>query len=219
LDDLWWQSKRFPAIDKADNRRFYPSNLEDIMCRTAIRATALAAALAALMLAPGCDSKKIGVIFKSNYSCNLAFPDVNWPGNPERTLTPVQQEIYKEWGRPDLIRFWWNTEDDFVGLFQIPSDPTPEELAEVKQSWIYKREFNEIVFDGPVTSVAMAIDDRLAVVIGYGDPENRRFTEGPGGVEQEVWHFYSRGRQVTFQGEKLIEDKRVHDPMPGYRKK
>lgn len=177
-------------------------------------------ALFCILLATGCmgGPKDTGIIMKADRSVNLAIPQDNWPGNPEKTLTIAEQEVYRLKGAPNYIRFWWKNVDDFVERLEVPQKPTPEILAKVKQSWIYLNPDEEIVFDSVANSHPQPVGDRLRVVIAQGDPQERKYLPAKR-IEDEIetWHYYRTGMLYRFLNGKLMDPgRRVHPPMPGY---
>jgi len=175
-------------------------------------------ALMAALLGLSC-AKKQGYTFRRDYSVNLGVPQPGWPGNPVKTLSPAEQEVYALRGKPDFVRFWWKGRDDYATNLEVPRDVTPETLASIRQSWVYLRQGDEVFFDTAVVSRSEPISDRLKVVLEEGDPEDRRFLPGPLGQEDEEWHYYSSGMVYRFREGKLVDKKRQHDPITGYLKK
>jgi len=174
-------------------------------------------ALLGLVLS-GCARKEY-IKFDMRYSYSLGLVQPEWPGDPLETLTPVQQEVYEQRGAPDFIRYFWR------GNANFPTDVDPryleaEQIHQTRQSWIYIRQGDEVVFEGPHRHESVPISDKLALVIKHGDPESRQVIEDrETGTTEERWQYMSTGQEFRFHGDTLYDTRQFSDPMSGLLKR
>jgi hypothetical protein len=180
------------------------------------KATPLAVAIMFATILCGCKEKEEGFTFNRRFSVNVAKPQRKWPGNPEKNLTPAQQDVLALRGRPDWLRFWWKGADDFATSSEIPAHEDPAMFEDIPQSWIYLRRglSDEVVFNSAVSSDSVPLSDRLTVVLKEGDPQDRKLLPSRHGGADETWHYYSSGMVYQFLEGKLIKAERQHEPLP-----
>ncbi len=165
-----------------------------------------------VLLATGCAQHRY-LSFNTRHSLSLARIDKDWPGNPKKKLSMAQQEIYEKRGAPDWIRFWWGGSENFPREYDPRMIPK-EQIAQTKQSWIYVRSGDEVIFDTPFSSHSVPISDKLAIVIREGDPEDPHVVTDPTTKKvEDVWSYPSTGKEYHFQDNVLIETRQVNDPM------
>lgn len=175
--------------------------------------------LSSLLLAGGSAcSRKEYITFNLRHSSSLSEPKKDWPGKPEKTLTPAQQEVFEQRGTPDFIRFWWRDSGNFPENID-PRFLMKEEIAATKQSWIYTRQGDEVIFDSAYASTSVPISDKLMIIIKEGDPEERQVREDrESGQVEEIWRYISTGREYRFHGDTLYQTRQFSDPMSSYLK-
>lgn len=165
----------------------------------------------------GC-ARKEAITWNLRHSFHLAVPQEDWPGDATKTLSPAQQEIYEKRGNPDYIRFWWRDDGNFPDGYN-PTFMEKAAILKTKQSWIYIRQGDEVVFNTSYSSESVPISDKLAVIIKEGDPEARQVLQDPeSGQVEEIWQFLTSGREYRFHGDTLYSTRQISDPMSSYLK-
>jgi hypothetical protein len=159
----------------------------------------------------GCRHDYTGVTFNKRVSINIATPDRDWPGDPAKSLTSAQRQVFEARGRPTYVRFWWQGRDDYSTLMEV--EQSNVNIYSVPTSWIYMREGDEVLFPSIADYESRPIDDRLKRVLQDGDPFERRFDPGAAGEDVEIWHYLSTGYEYRFINGQLIDQKRLHEPV------
>ena len=161
----------------------------------------------------GCARDKQVIEFDRRFSINVVKTPYWFPG--KRTpLSPAQEEVLFNMGRPDLIRFWWRTD----GTLITSSDLTgrqPEELGRQLQtmdhSWIYldaiKGGGREVMFLNNGRSYKVRpLDEILALVCKYGDPNDRSSPQIADGIRHETWRWLEFGIQVELVDGRVVNE-------------
>jgi len=91
----------------------------------------------------GCFKKKF-LILNPQFSVNLALPTEDWP--EESKLTPAQKAVFKQFGKPDFIRIWWDNEGRIKSYLNVDRAIDKKLYRKTKKSWVFRRIEKEIVF-------------------------------------------------------------------------
>jgi hypothetical protein len=132
---------------------------------------------------------------------NFFAPGPKWP--VEKLLTPVQKQVYQQYGKPDMFRFLWSRTGELKMRETLQLEWTRKKLKEIPpHTWVYLQRNEEVVFTGN-SFVTRPLTEAMQIVIKYGDPENVR--DIGSGVSQ--WTFYSVGKIYTISGDKVVGSK------------
>lgn len=174
--------------------------------------------LAATLGAAGCARNKHVINIDYRYSMNV-WPVEPWYPDPKATpLRPAEQAVFDQRGRPDYIRFWWRPDGALITTSDLSRDRSRigEKLGQIRQSWIFldltrtegQEEGKEIVFNNAGTSYReQPLDELIALVCRYGDPNERKPPVMRNGQRHETWLWIEHGIQLHLVDGKVFERK------------
>jgi len=143
---------------------------------------------------------------------NFFQPAPKWP--VEKLLTPTENQVLQQYGRPDMFRFLWNPNGDLKMRERLQLEWTRDKVKDMPPStWVYLQRNEEIVFSGN-TFKAQPLTEAMQLIIKYGDPENVR--DIGGGVQQ--WTFYSVGKIFNISPSGAATQTREFPPMGSFHK-
>ena len=154
--------------------------------------------------------KKDKVTLNPEFSVNVAKPEKDFPN--EDKLFPSKKEVFKLYGVPDFVRFWWSKDGRIHRSLEVDNKIKSQKgLLILKQSWIYVDKNIECIFDSNTSYREAPLNDKIRTVCTYGDPEDMKIiSEVP--PYSEIWHYYSQGLILKFENDKLISQQK-HSPM------
>lgn len=151
----------------------------------------------------GCARNKL-ILFSSDFSVNLAKPSANWP--KAKLLSPAEQGLLKEYGRPDFFRLCWSEDCELKSYMDVPLNLLVKRGYKVI-SWIYINRGIEVILNGQSNYSVKPLSDKLKVLCQYGDPESRKVEMDKDlNCSVEVWQYYSAGKLFKFSGDKIISE-------------
>lgn len=158
-------------------------------------------------------------------SVNIATPPRDWPDAEHWTLTPAQQEVLAERGKPEVFRAWWDTRGRLTWGSDLAAQYRRQRVEDImlychhhdlelpfQLSWIYQTEGQsffqregqevfqgvEIYFIDDDRWEEIPLTDQIGVLIDYGDPESREGPEDWRGHVVERWRYYREGKVFHF---------------------
>lgn len=156
------------------------------------------------LLLVGCLGNKF-MVFDVDYSVNLARPTEEFPD--PKTITPAQQAILSEYGKPDYIRIWWDSEGSYRTWMEFQRAIEKKDFVEQKQSWVYLDKKFEIRFPSQTDFQKVPLTDTLSLIARYGDPEQRTVRQDNDlNARVEVWQYYSAGKLFTILDDKIVKE-------------
>jgi hypothetical protein len=161
----------------------------------------------------GCSKKQL--VFDTRFSINLARPGDDFCSEE---VTAAQEEVLEKYGTPDFIRVYWDKQGEFVGYLQADLRLREKEHRDLKQTWIYIDNLQEIEFVDEENYSISTLSEKGKIVCELGDPDQvQKHSDNKGGIE-EVWTYYGKGWIFRFYNSELIS-KRRFQPMGSYIKK
>lgn len=132
---------------------------------------------------------------------NFFAPGQKWP--IEKLFSPVEKQVYQQYGKPDLFRFVWSRDGSMKMREALTLQWTKDKLEEMPPfNWVYLKRNQEIKFTGNTFEV-QPLTETMHLVIKYGDPEHVRDI-GSGVVQ---WTYYSIGKIYTISNDKIVGER------------
>lgn len=159
--------------------------------------------------------KKDDLTIDPNFSINLAKPQKNWP--KKKKMTKTEKEVFEKYGKPDLVRIWWNKKGNLVSQAEVREmfKNTQKNYTNLKKSWLYEEEEKEIIFQKDGTYKEEKFTDRLRTMVENGDPEEIKIgVKVYNEVSTDRWTYWSKGKHFDFVEDKLVKTD-TFTPMGG----
>ncbi|MDK2970974.1 MAG: hypothetical protein PWP23_729 [Candidatus Sumerlaeota bacterium] len=177
--------------------------------------------MVALALALACEKgpEDKPVTLDPQFSVNvMAVPtfwpreDMDWPEEPHERV--VQENVYREYGRPDYFRNVHTFDRRIVLPIELEEGHVlagrrPKALTQ----WIYIDEGKVLTFDGGKFEES-ELTDEVRTVCTYGDPQDIKRFDRPE-FEQVSYLYYDQGLEIVFIDGKKSREKRISAPVPG----
>lgn len=138
--------------------------------------------------------------YELNFDQTINFfqPGAKWP--IERLFSPVEKQVYEQYGRPDLFRFLWSPTGELKMREAVRLEWTRDKLKTMpSHTWVYVQRNEEVVFSGN-TVTTRPLTETMHLIIKYGDPENVK--QIGNGVTQ--WTYYSVGKIYTIAADRVV---------------
>ena len=153
-----------------------------------------------------------GCIFsKRRPKPNLTEFSVNLVETPRgyfvnKFLSQAEKEVLDKMGAPDSLRIYWDKvgsvidEDEALRLLRSKTS-----ISEFNFAWVYVNDSVEVVFPNNYKYEVKDIDDRIRIISQYGDPERTEKRSVSSDIVQEVYIYYSYGKNFVLWNGKLKE--------------
>ncbi len=129
---------------------------------------------------------------------NFFLPGEKWPN--QRLFSPVEKQVYEQYGRPDMFRLLWDPTGEIKMRDVVQLEWTRSKMKQFPPfTWVYLTRNEEVVFTGN-TYTSRPLTETMQLIIKYGDPENVRQI-GDGVVQ---WTYYSVGHIYTIAGDRVV---------------